>query len=144
MTRSERFLCKAGFVGLIATLTPWPALAQQPGQPAQWDQLPRMQLERQFAGPLRDTIVQRWRDPTDGSICYIYLPITAPHTPATGSGYVQYGPNAIGSISCMPEASAAKPASTPAVPTPRQPPPRATPPSPRQINPLPGPPAAGQ
>src|SRR5215813_2243949 len=58
-----------------------------------WDQLPRMQLERQFAGPLQDTIIQRWRDPADGTICYIYLPITAAHTPPTASGYVQYGAN---------------------------------------------------
>jgi hypothetical protein len=66
-----------------------------------------MQLERQFAGPLQDTIVQRWRDPVDGMICYIYLPITAAHTPPTPSGYVQYGPNAIGSISCVPGAAPA-------------------------------------
>jgi hypothetical protein len=52
-----------------------------------------MQLERQFAGPLQDTLVQRWRDPADGTICYIYLPITAEHSPPTQSGYVQYGAN---------------------------------------------------
>jgi hypothetical protein len=75
---------------------------QQPQQqqPVTWNQLPRMVLERQFAGPLQDTIVQRWRDPVDGTICYIYLPITAPHSPPTQSGYVQYGANTIGSISC--------------------------------------------
>jgi hypothetical protein len=56
---------------------------QQPQQPMAWNQLPRMQLERQFAGPLQDTIIQRWRDPADGTICYIYLPITAPHSPPT-------------------------------------------------------------
>jgi hypothetical protein len=71
-----------------------------PQQPAAWNQLPRMVLERQFAGPLQDTIVQRWRDPVDGTICYIYLPITAAHSPPTQSGYVQYGANTIGSISC--------------------------------------------
>ena len=54
--------------------------------------MPRMVLERQFAGPLQDTLIQRWRDPTDGTICYIYLPITAPHSSPTQSGYVQYGP----------------------------------------------------
>lgn len=59
-----------------------------------------MQLERQFAGPLQDTVVQRWRDPVDGTVCYIYLPISAAHTPPTPSGYVQYGANTIGSISC--------------------------------------------
>jgi hypothetical protein len=72
----------------------------QQQQPVAWNQLPRMLLERQFAGPLQDTIVQRWRDPVDGTICYIYLPITAPHSPPTQSGYVQYGANTIGSISC--------------------------------------------
>ena len=79
-------------------LLPSPAARAQQ-QP--WDQLPRMQLERQFAGPLQDTIIQRWRDPADGTICYIYLPITAAHTPPTASGYVQYGANTIGSISCL-------------------------------------------
>ena len=76
-----------------------------------------MQLERQFAGPLQDTIIQRWRDPVDGMICYIYLPITAAHTPPTPTGYVQYGANTIGGISCLesthtgtvPQAHAAKP-----------------------------------
>jgi hypothetical protein len=83
--------------------SPQPQPPQQPPQQQQhvmWNQLPRMVLERQFAGPLQDTIVQRWRDPVDGTICYIYLPITAPHSPPTQSGYVQYGANTIGSISC--------------------------------------------
>jgi hypothetical protein len=91
----------------IALVLPLTAQAQQqPTQPptapppSAWDQLPRMQLERQFAGPLQDTVIQRWRDPVDGTVCYIYLPITAPHTPPTASGYVQYGANTIGSISC--------------------------------------------
>ncbi len=70
----------------------------------QWARMPHMQLERQFAGPLQDTIVQRWRDPADGTVCYIYLPITAPHSAATPNGYVEYGANTIGSISCMPGA----------------------------------------
>jgi hypothetical protein len=75
-----------------------PAAAQQ----TEWAKLPKMQLERQFAGPLQDTIIQRWRDPADGTVCYIYLPITAAHTPPTPTptGYVQYGANTIGSVSC--------------------------------------------
>jgi hypothetical protein len=78
-----------------------PAAAQPaPQESPQWAKLPRMQLERQFAGPLQDTIVQRWRDPVDGTVCYIYLPITAAHSAPTAAGFVQYGPNAIGSISC--------------------------------------------
>jgi hypothetical protein len=60
-----------------------------------------MQLERQFAGPLEDTIIQRWRDPADGTVCYIYLPITAAHSTPLPSGYVEYGANTIGSISCF-------------------------------------------
>ncbi|MBN9548416.1 MAG: hypothetical protein J0H31_05910 [Alphaproteobacteria bacterium] len=82
--------------------------AMLPGAPAtvladsaSWSNLPRMQLERQFAGPLQDTIVQRWRDPDDGTVCYIYLPITAQHSSPTESGFVQYGPNIIGTISCL-------------------------------------------
>ncbi len=67
-----------------------------------------MQLDRQFAGPLQDTIVQRWRDPADGTICYIYLPITAAHSAPMPSGYVQYGANTIGTISCFAEARRAR------------------------------------
>jgi hypothetical protein len=68
-----------------------------------------MQLDHQFAGPLQDTIIQRWRDPTDGTICYLYLPITAAHSAPTASGFVQYGANTIGSISCMPPSEPGQP-----------------------------------
>jgi hypothetical protein len=103
------------FAFALALALPPVALAQQQPQQQQptWAQLPRMQLERQFAGPLQDTLIQRWRDPADGTICYIYLPITAPHSPPTPSGYVQYGANTIGSISCM-VATAAPPPRPPA------------------------------
>jgi len=66
-----------------------------------WAQYPRMQLERTYAGPLQDTIIQRWRDPIDGSVCYLYLPITAQHSAPLASGFVQYGANTVGSISCV-------------------------------------------
>ena len=89
------------------------AVAQQAPQPTEWAKLPRMQLERQFGGPLQDTIVQRWRDTADGIICYIYLPITAPHAPPVANGYVQYGSNAIGSISCFAEPPTGKGAASP-------------------------------
>jgi hypothetical protein len=92
-----------------AYLLPLSAAAQQQ-QPTEWAKLPRMQLERQFAGPLQDTIIQRLRDPVDGTICYIYLPIAAVHSPPAASGYVQYGPNTIGSMSCVAAAAAAAPA----------------------------------
>jgi hypothetical protein len=98
---------------IVIALAPRLAVAQQAQQPTEWAKMPRMQLERQFAGPLQDTIVQRWRDPADGSICYIYLPITAQHSPAVANGYVQYGPNAIGSISCFAAPSTGKGAASP-------------------------------
>jgi hypothetical protein len=82
-----------------------PIVAQAQPQTGTWSRLPRMQLERQFAGPLQDTVIQRWRDPVDGTICYVYLPITAPHTSPTPQGFVQYGANTIGSISCLPPAA---------------------------------------
>ncbi|MCS3729768.1 hypothetical protein [Bradyrhizobium betae] len=81
---------------------PAPAPQQQFQPSGEWAKLPRMQLERQFAGPLQDTVVQRLRDPVDGTVCYLYLPISAPHSPTMATGFVQYGPNGIGSINCMP------------------------------------------
>ena len=80
---------------------------QQFQQSAEWAKLPKMILERQFAGPLQDTVIQRLRDPVDGTICYLYLPISAPHSPTTATGFVQYGPNTIGSINCGPGPAAA-------------------------------------
>jgi hypothetical protein len=67
---------------------------------ATWESLPRMNLERQYAGPLKDTLIQRWRDPDGGIVCYLYLPISVTHTQPSTGGYVQYGANPIGSISC--------------------------------------------
>lgn len=66
--------------------------------PPRWDSFAPMVLERVFRGPLQDTLVQRWRDPNDGAVCFVYLPISAA---AAGQGsYLIYGPNTIGSISC--------------------------------------------
>jgi hypothetical protein len=81
---------------------------QQFQQSQEWSKLPRMQLERQFAGPLQDTVIQRLRDPVDGTVCYLYLPIAVAHSAATATGFVQYGSNSIGSINCV--ASAPRPA----------------------------------
>jgi hypothetical protein len=78
---------------------PAPASAAAPQQ--QWGDLPTMLLEKMYRGPLRDTVIQRWRDPIDGSVCYLYIPISAPLLPPTSEGYVQYGANQIGSISCI-------------------------------------------
>lgn len=78
-----------------------PSQQQQQFQPSgDWDKLPRMVIERQFAGPLRDTAIQRLRDPVDGTICYVYLPISAPHSQPQSNGFVQYGSHTIGSINC--------------------------------------------
>jgi hypothetical protein len=51
----------------------------------------------------------------DGTVCYIYLPISAPHSAPQANGYVQYGSNTIGSLSCAPPSRppAAAPAQRP-------------------------------
>jgi len=113
---------RAAVVAFAAAAEPQFASAQQqpapvPQQPApqqfqqspEWANLPKMVLERQFSGPLQDTVIQRLRDPVDGTVCYLYLPISAPHSPTTSSGFVQYGPNVTGSISCMPPGRAPAP-----------------------------------
>jgi hypothetical protein len=61
-----------------------------------------MTLEAQFAGPLQDTVVQRWADPDTGATCYIYLPIVVQHSNPLENGMVHYGLNSVGSISCLP------------------------------------------
>lgn len=60
-----------------------------------------MALEAQFKGPLKDTVIQRWKDPQTGTTCYIYLPVVVQHSQPTPTGFVQYGANGIGSISCL-------------------------------------------
>jgi hypothetical protein len=67
-------------------------------------------LEEQFKGPHQDTIIQRWVDKVRGNVCYLYIPITIP-TLAPDSNSPKpadnkpapavYGPNGIGSISCV-------------------------------------------
>ena len=83
---------------ILTTLFAATASAQQSSQ---WDKLPRMQLERQFAGPLQHTVVQLWSDPVGGMECYIYLPVAVQHSPPAQSGYVQYGADTIGTVTCM-------------------------------------------
>ena len=75
-------------------------------------QLSRMQVVAQYGGPLQDTLIQRLRDPIDGTTCYLYLPIAVHHTPpGAETGYVEYGANTVGSISCFaaPQRPAGKP-----------------------------------
>lgn len=88
-----------------------PPAPQQPSQQEtpRWDSLPLMKLEAFYRGPLMDTVIQRWRDPVDGSVCYIYLPISSEHAQTPSSPYVQYGSNQIGSISCFAQPVAAAP-----------------------------------
>ena len=76
-------------------------LPSKPAKPGKRN-LPYMKLEAQYSGPLQDTIIQRWRDPVDGTICYIYLPVIVQHSAPTPMGLVQYGPNNIGSMTCLP------------------------------------------
>ena len=80
-----------------------PEAQPPPAQQAmpEWDKFPTMLLEKIYRGPLRDTIIQRWRDPIDGSVCFLNIPISAPLPPPPAEGYVQDGPNQICSISCI-------------------------------------------
>ena len=91
--RGARGVLVLVLAGIAAICAPCPVSARP--------QLPHMKLERQFAGPLQDTVIQRWRDPADGTVCYVYLPIAVEHSPPTATGFVQYGANSIGSISCF-------------------------------------------
>lgn len=75
--------------------------ASQQAADADRSQPLHMMLEGQFAGPLQDTTIERWHDPVDGTVCYIYLPIAVAHSSGP-SGLVQYGAANIGSISCIP------------------------------------------
>ena len=95
-----------------------------------WERLPRMQLEAVYAGPLKDTTIQRWRDPVGEVVCYLYIPFTAQHSPPTPSGYVQYGPNSIGAISCVPGRAAVAAAAPKPAPAPKSSPPRTETPRP--------------
>ena len=59
------------------------------------------ELQAQFEGPLKDTVVQRWRDPATGVLCYIYLPVIVQHSAPLQNGMVHYGASDTGSISCV-------------------------------------------
>ena len=61
-----------------------------------------LKLEKNFPGPFRDTIIQRWVDQKNGVVCYLYIPVVAePSKVATEKTLRVYGPNYIGSISCL-------------------------------------------
>ncbi len=103
--RSARALLAPAIAALLLAV---PLRASGQGQPQQqatpnWDSFPTMLLERVYRGPLRDTVVQRWRDPIDGTVCFLYIPMSAPLLPPQSANqpYVHYGPNTIGSLSCV-------------------------------------------
>jgi len=111
-------LAGAGAVWYLKPFVPVAAPAPVPNLPVAAQpvpphpQLPRMQVIAQYGGPLQDTLIQRLRDPIDGTTCYLYLPIAVHHTPpGAETGYVEYGANTIGSISCFaqPQRPPAKP-----------------------------------
>jgi hypothetical protein len=77
--------------------------AQTPPPPSPARNLPTMKLVAQYAAPLRDTIIQQLENPTDGTTCYLYTPILVHHSPPMPTGFVDYGANGIGSISCFPK-----------------------------------------
>ncbi len=136
MLSSLRLILLAGSLVLPA-FSSNPAQAQQPAAQG-WESFPTMILEQIYRGPLRDTVIQRWRDPVNSTICYLYLPISTPLVASQpGSNFVQYGPNNIGGISCInptqlvqiaPAPQAAPEPARPAAPAPARP---ATPPASR-------------
>ena len=100
MLHSVRLMVLAGSLALSALPFSHAKAQQAPAQT--WEGLPTMNLEQVFRGPLRDTVIQRWRDPVNSIICYMYVPVSAPMVaPQPGSNFFQYGPNIIGSISCV-------------------------------------------
>src|SRR5262245_12382583 len=89
---TRRILVTAAAITIVTAT----AFAQGPSQPPQqpqqpqpaappvsWERMPRMTLEAEFAGPVRDTTIQRWRDQNGDVVCYLYVPFTAQHSPPT-------------------------------------------------------------
>jgi len=77
-----------------------------------------MELQAQYQGPFEDTVIQRWRDPVDGSVCYLYIPAQVSREPREDSPFLDYGSNNIGSISCITQQMALR--SVPAQQAPQQ------------------------
>lgn len=86
------------FLGTVAALAP--PNVEAPGTPVEKPQFPLMQLEAQYQGPFEDTIIQRWRDPIDGRVCYLYMPVRVGRAPPDDGLFFDYGGNTLGSISC--------------------------------------------
>ena len=102
MTRSFlRFLILTPFLSAILGV----AFAQEQKPVAEIKNIDQFFLDGQYSGPFKDTVVQRWVDRLTGNICYFYIPVVVPGVPNSGNAPGQprvYGPNAIGSISCVP------------------------------------------
>ncbi|GGD09773.1 hypothetical protein [Aquisalinus flavus] len=77
-----------------------------------------MELQAQYQGPFEDTVIQRWRDPVDGSVCYLYIPAQVSRERREDSPFLDYGSNNIGSISCITQQMALR--SVPAGQAPQQ------------------------
>jgi hypothetical protein len=66
------------------------------------NQTETLKLEKSFPGPFRDTVIQRIFDQKNNVVCYLYIPVIAEALkPATEKTPRIYGPNSIGSISCV-------------------------------------------
>ena len=80
-----------------------PALAAEESQePSSVAAASRMNVEQEFAGPIANTMIHRWRDPTDGTVCYVYVPVPPrQYAISRASGFVRQVPDTIGSISCV-------------------------------------------
>jgi hypothetical protein len=76
-----------------------------PQSPSGAKSYPPMSLEARYAGPIEGTMIQRWRDPHYGVVCYIYIPMVVRHERA-GDGPAEYGSRSIGTIRCVPPAGA--------------------------------------
>lgn len=87
----------SGFIlGLMLGLLAFNAYAENGQAPA----LAPMQLDGQFQGPFQDTVIQRWRDPQTGVLCYLFIPLRVENQRTPSGGYA-YGPNTLGSMSCL-------------------------------------------
>lgn len=80
---------------LLLALAAGSAAAEVPPPP-----LPVMQLEGQYQGPFKDTVIQRWRDPQTDVLCYLFIPLRIENQ-RLPSGGVAYGANSLGSLSCV-------------------------------------------
>jgi len=58
-----------------------------------------VEVNRTFYSLPEAATIERWRDPVDGAVCYIYLPIAVEHQQGPNN-LVQYGSSVIGTISC--------------------------------------------